>query len=52
MGAGTAFHLAARGANNILLLEKKEFFGTDSPWMGQIGKTAGDTIPIKSPESR
>ena len=27
MGASTAYHLAARGQKNILLLEKEEFFG-------------------------
>jgi len=36
MGASTAYHLAARGYKNILLLEKEEFFGT-----GATGRCAG-----------
>jgi len=36
MGASTAYHLAARGQQNILLLEKEEFFG-----MGATGRCAG-----------
>jgi len=36
MGASTAYHLAARGQNNILLLEKEDFFGT-----GATGRCAG-----------
>jgi sarcosine oxidase subunit beta len=36
MGASTAYHLAARGCNNILLLEKEEFFG-----QGATGRCAG-----------
>ncbi len=36
MGASTAYHLAARGAQNIVLLEKEEFFGT-----GATGRCAG-----------
>jgi len=36
MGASTAYHLAARGQKNILLLEKEEFFG-----LGATGRCAG-----------
>jgi sarcosine oxidase subunit beta len=36
MGASTAYHLAARGIKNILLLEKEEFFG-----LGATGRCAG-----------
>ncbi|MBC8507231.1 MAG: FAD-binding oxidoreductase [Anaerolineales bacterium] len=36
MGASTAYHLAARGVKDILLLEKDEFFGT-----GATGRCAG-----------
>lgn len=36
MGASTAYHLAARGENNILLLEKEQFFG-----QGATGRCAG-----------
>jgi len=36
MGASTAYHLAARGQKNILLLEKEEFFG-----QGATGRCAG-----------
>jgi sarcosine oxidase subunit beta len=36
MGASTAYHLAVKGAKNILLLEKQPFFG-----MGATGKCAG-----------
>ena len=36
MGASTAYHLAARGYKNILLLEKEDFFGT-----GATGRCAG-----------
>ena len=36
MGASTAFHLAALGQKNILLLEKEDFFGT-----GATGRCAG-----------
>lgn len=36
MGASTAYHLAAQGAENILLLEKEEFFG-----QGATGRCAG-----------
>lgn len=36
MGASAAYHLAKRGANNIVLLEKEEFFGT-----GATGRCAG-----------
>ena len=36
MGASTAYHLAARGVKDILLLEKEEFFG-----MGATGRCAG-----------
>lgn len=36
MGASAAYHLAARGVKNILLLEKEEFFGT-----GATGRCAG-----------
>jgi sarcosine oxidase subunit beta len=36
MGASTAYHLAARGQKNILLLEKEDFFGT-----GATGRCAG-----------
>ena len=36
MGASTAYHLAARGLQNILLLEKEDFFGT-----GATGRCAG-----------
>ena len=36
MGASTAYHLATKGAKNILLLEKEDFFGT-----GATGRCAG-----------
>ena len=36
MGASTAYHLAARGQHNILLLEKEDFFG-----LGSTGRCAG-----------
>src|SRR3972149_3327837 len=36
MGASTAYHLAARGIKNIVLLEKEEFFG-----QGATGRCAG-----------
>ncbi len=36
MGVSTAYHLAARGLRDILLLEKEEFFGT-----GATGRCAG-----------
>jgi sarcosine oxidase, subunit beta len=36
MGASTAYHLALAGANNILLLERKPFFG-----QGATGRCAG-----------
>lgn len=36
MGASTAYHLAARGVRNILLLEKEDFFG-----QGATGRCAG-----------
>ncbi len=36
MGASTAYHLAARGMKNILLLEKEEFLG-----QGATGRCAG-----------
>jgi sarcosine oxidase subunit beta len=36
MGASTAYHLAKRGAGNILLLEKEQFFG-----QGATGRCAG-----------
>ena len=36
MGASTAYHLAARGVRDILLLEKEDFFG-----MGATGRCAG-----------
>jgi len=36
MGASAAYHLAARGMKNIVLLEKEEFFGT-----GATGRCAG-----------
>lgn len=36
MGASAAYHLAARGVRNIVLLEKEEFFGT-----GATGRCAG-----------
>jgi len=36
MGASTAFHLAARGQKNIVLLEKERFFG-----QGATGRCAG-----------
>lgn len=36
MGASAAYHLAKRGAKNIILLEKEEFFGT-----GATGRCAG-----------
>jgi glycine/D-amino acid oxidase-like deaminating enzyme len=36
MGASTAYHLAARGHRNILLLEKESFFG-----QGATGRCAG-----------
>src|SRR4030067_618428 len=36
MGASTAYHLAARGQHNILILEKEDFFGT-----GATGRCAG-----------
>ncbi len=36
MGASTAYHLASRGHNNIILLEKEDFFG-----QGATGRCAG-----------
>ena len=36
MGASTAYHLAARGVKNVLLLEKETFFG-----QGATGRCAG-----------
>lgn len=36
MGASAAYHLAKRGARNIVLLEKEDFFGT-----GATGRCAG-----------
>lgn len=36
MGASTAYHLAARGYRNVLLLEKENFFG-----LGATGRCAG-----------
>jgi sarcosine oxidase, subunit beta len=36
MGASSAYHLAARGLKNIILLEKEEFFG-----QGATGRCAG-----------
>jgi sarcosine oxidase subunit beta len=36
MGASTAYHLASRGQNNIILLEKEDFFG-----QGATGRCAG-----------
>lgn len=36
MGASTLYHLAARGQQNVLLLEKEEFFG-----QGATGRCAG-----------
>jgi sarcosine oxidase subunit beta len=36
MGASAAYHLAQRGINNVVLLEKEEFFGT-----GATGRCAG-----------
>ena len=36
MGASTAYHLAERGVENVLLLEKEEFFG-----QGATGRCAG-----------
>jgi sarcosine oxidase subunit beta len=36
MGASTAYHLASRDRNNIILLEKEEFFG-----LGATGRCAG-----------
>jgi sarcosine oxidase subunit beta len=36
MGASTAYHLAARGVKDILLLEKEDFFG-----LGATGRCAG-----------
>jgi sarcosine oxidase subunit beta len=36
MGASTAYHLAAKGIKDILLLEKEDFFGT-----GATGRCAG-----------
>lgn len=36
MGASTAYHLAERGVQNIILLEKEEYFGT-----GATGRCAG-----------
>jgi len=36
MGASTAYHLASRGQQNIILLEKEDFFG-----MGATGRCAG-----------
>ncbi len=36
MGASTAYHLAARGVRNVVLLEKEDFFGT-----GATGRCAG-----------
>ena len=31
MGASTAYHLASRGQNNVLLLERESFFGQEQP---------------------
>src|SRR4030042_2585366 len=36
MGASTAYHLASRGQNNVILLEKEDFFG-----LGATGRCAG-----------
>ncbi len=36
MGASTAYHLVARGAKNVVLLEKEDFFG-----LGATGRCAG-----------
>jgi sarcosine oxidase subunit beta len=36
MGASIAYHLASRGDNRILLIEKEDFFGT-----GATGRCAG-----------
>ena len=36
MGASTAYHLAARGLNDVVLLEREEFFGA-----GATGRCAG-----------
>src|SRR4030065_579378 len=36
MGASTAYHLASRGQNNVMLLEKEDFFG-----LGATGRCAG-----------
>jgi len=36
MGASTAYHLAARGQHNVILLEKEDFFG-----LGATGRCAG-----------
>ena len=36
MGASIAYHLAAKGAKDIVLLEKEDFFGT-----GATGRCAG-----------
>ena len=36
MAASTAYHLASRGQNNVLLLERDSFFGT-----GATGRCAG-----------
>jgi sarcosine oxidase subunit beta len=36
MGASTAYHLALRGHNNVVLLEKEDFFG-----LGATGRCAG-----------
>ena len=36
MGASTAYHLAARGMKNLLLLEREQFFG-----LGSTGRCAG-----------
>ena len=36
MGASVAYHLAARGVKDVVLLEKEEFFG-----QGATGRCAG-----------
>ena len=36
MGASSAYHLAARGAKNVVLLEQHEFLGAEA-----TGKCAG-----------
>ena len=46
MGASAAYHLAQRGINNVVLLEKEEFFGTESG-----GRCAAESAISSPPRS-